>query len=941
MENPDDKVPTLSSTDVTRFGPYEVDRRNREVRKYGVRLKLAGQPLEILLLLVERAGEVVTREELKQRLWPEDVFVDFERSLNSAVKKLRAALSDNPENPRYIETQPRKGYRFIAQVEATSSVPIPPIEEVSRQEQPIAPAAPLPENPRLDSTTGRPRLFQWMWGAVALVVLAAAVLTVLRPHFANVFTASPVPKGPNIRSSVAILGFKNLSSQHEGDWLGPAISQMLATELQTGGTLRIIPEEAVARAKSNLNLKERDGYPRDTLRELNKVLPNDYVVAGSYIALGDKDTGQVRLDLRLEEAISGETLASIAVSSKQSELFDLVGRAAREMRVKVGGSIGGEGDADWRTALPSNTDAKRLYSAGLASLRQGNNVAAVELLQQSLALEPGFALGHAALAEAWQGLGYDTRAQASAQKALSLAAFLPENVRLKVEGQYYESQHDWAGGIAAYHHLFLDYPDDLEAGLKLAQCAISAEQLNEAASTISSLRSLQTDRDHDPRIDLVAALAASRNGDFKGQQELARNAARKAQASGSKLLFARAKLEEGWALDDLALLNESLQAYRVAQPIFEAAGDTDSAATVLDDIGIVLQKQGDLTAARQSLEEAQKRFRQVGDQNGLGASLTNLGELYHTQGDLVGATELYREALDIFRRTARKENEYATLNNLGGVLFESGDFREARRSFETLLHGRQNTGDKGTVSYAKSNLAAALWVEGELDSSAAMLKEALRTFREIGDRAGIASADTGLSKVLILKNDLPGARAALLDALKIDQETGVKGDAAFVRILLAQVELAEGHAEQVDEAALQSSIDEIRSEQHGGDEVEALAIQIRLFLARKKLGPARQSLERAQAVHNTSWLSKYDLMLAEVKVDAAQGKIAVSRRKLEAARSQARKAGCRACSLESVHLASLLGNITRSASSVWPSSHAWCLAEAFTNGLASRSPRGC
>jgi eukaryotic-like serine/threonine-protein kinase len=898
VESSDEKMPILASADLTRFGPYEIDRRNGEVRKYGVRLKLAGQPLEVLLLLVERAGEVVTREELKQRLWPEDVFVDFERSLNSAVKKLRAALSDNPENPRYIETQPRKGYRFIGQVEAVSSA-TQLKEEISGNDHPISLTEPLPENLKLDSKIARPHSFHWMWAAVALVILAGVVLIVFRAHFANVVTTAPVPKGPNIRSSIAIVGFKNLSSQHEGDWLGPAISQMLATELQTGGTLRIIPEEAVARAKNDLNLKERDGYPRDTLRALNKVLPNDYVVAGSYIALGDKETGQVRLDLRLEEAISGETLASIAFSSKQSELFDLVGKAAREMRAKVGGSIGGEGDADWRTTLPSNADAARFYSAGLANLRQAKNVSAVELMQQSLTVEPGFALGHAALAEAWQGLGYDARAQASAQKGLSLAASLPENVRLKVEGQYYESQHDWQGAIAAYRHLFLDYPDDLEAGLKLAQSEISAEQLTEAASTISSLRSLQTDRDHDPRIDLVAALAASRTGDFRGQQELARNAARKAEASGSKLLFARAKLVEGWALDDQAQLNESLQAYRAAQPIFEAAGDTDNAATILDDIGIVLQKQGDLGAARQSLEEAQKRFRQVGDQNGLGASLTNLGELFHTQGDLAGATELYREALEIFRKTSRKENEYATLNNLGGVLFESGDFLEARKSFETLLQGRQSTGDKGTVSYAKSNLAAALWVQGELDSSAALLKEALRTFRELGDRGGIASADTGLSKVLILKNDLPGAREALLDALKIDQDTGVKGDAAFVRILLAQLEIAAGHAERVDEAALQSLIDEIRSEGHGGDEVEARAIQIRLFLVRNKLRLAQQSLEQAQAIHNTSWLSKYHLMLAAAQVDAAQGNVAASRRKLEAARSQARKAGCRSCYLES------------------------------------------
>jgi len=895
VEKSDQKLRNLPSSDPVRFGPYEVDRRNEEVRKYGVKLKLAGQPLEVLLLLVEHAGEVVTREELQQRLWPEDVFVDFERSLNSAVKKLRAALSDNPENPRYIETQPRKGYRFIGQIEAASQVDEGKIEASEPGER-VALAVASLANPAFDSKIpGRSRSFTWVLVGVVILMIAGGLMLAFRQRMTNAATATPVSKGPNIRSSIAILGFKNLSSQHEGDWLAPAISQMLATELQNGGTLRIIPDAVVAHAKSDLNLKEKDGYPRDTLRELNKALASDYIVAGSYVALGDREMGQVRLDLRLEEAISGETLASIAVSSKQSELFDLVRRAAIEMRAKVGGSIGGAGDADWRTALPSNPQAARLYSDGLARLRQANNVPAIALIQQSLAIEPGFALGHSALAEAWQALGYDARAQASAQKALALAGALPENVRMKVEGQYYESQHDWDGAIAAYRHLFLDYPDDLEAGLKLAAADISAGKLTDAASTISSLRSLQADHGDDPRVDLAAALAASRSGDYKGQQELARSAAQKAEASGSKLLFARAKMVEGWALDDQAQLDSSLQAYRVAQPIFEAAGDTDSTAAILDDIGIILQKKGELKGARESLEEAQKRFRQVGDQNGLGASLTNLGEQDHTQGDLIGAAELYREALGIFRKTSRKENEYATMNNLGGVLFESGDFREARKTFETLLQVRQSTGDKSTVSYAKSNLAAVLWVQGQLDRSASLLKESLRTFREIGDRSGVASVDTGLSKVLILQNDLPGAREALLEALKIDEDAGVKGDAAFVRILLAQVTLAEGHADRVDEAALESSIGEVSSEQHGGDEVEALTIQVQLFLARKQLAAAQQSLERAQGVQNTSWLSKYHLALAAAKVDAAQAKTAASRSRLAAARSLAEKAGCRAC----------------------------------------------
>ena len=101
----------------TRFGAFEVDLRSGEVHKHGIRLKLQDQPFQVLATLLERPGEVVTREELRQKLWPADTFVDFDTGLNSAVKKLRDVLSDSAEEPRYIETLPRRGYRFIADVE--------------------------------------------------------------------------------------------------------------------------------------------------------------------------------------------------------------------------------------------------------------------------------------------------------------------------------------------------------------------------------------------------------------------------------------------------------------------------------------------------------------------------------------------------------------------------------------------------------------------------------------------------------------------------------------------------------------------------------------------------------------------------------------------------------------------------------------------------------
>src|SRR5215469_11744144 len=114
---------STSSRPVQRFGGFEVDPRSRELRRKGKRVRMQDQPLEVLLLLLERSGEVVTREELKDRLWPADTFVDSDDGLNGAVRKLREALGDSAEEPKYIETIPRRGYRFMGTVEAEAAQP--------------------------------------------------------------------------------------------------------------------------------------------------------------------------------------------------------------------------------------------------------------------------------------------------------------------------------------------------------------------------------------------------------------------------------------------------------------------------------------------------------------------------------------------------------------------------------------------------------------------------------------------------------------------------------------------------------------------------------------------------------------------------------------------------------------------------------------------------
>lgn len=896
---------TANGRTVFRFGPYVLDRRAGRMFKHDLRIKLSGQPLEVLALLLEHAGEVVTREDLRQRLWPTDVYVDFERSLNSAVKKLRRALNDDPQSPLYIETLPKKGYRFIGTlelVEAERSLANQPgtTEIVAG---PFSGSDLARSSNDADGTSTRKRSRQqgiWIAALSLAAVISASTLAIYRAHpNAQVVPQASPAKNVRIRSSIAVLGFKNLSSGRDADWLSIAIAQMLTTELASGEKVRIIPAETVARAKVDLRLKEKDGYPQETLRALRTDLGSDYIVAGSYVVMGDKQSGQVRLDLRLQETISGETLASVAVSGQQAEIFDLVVRAGREMRTKLGATVPPEGDVDWRTVLPSNPEAARLYSQGLAHLHIFENLAASEALTRSVTIEPNFALGHAALAEAWAALGYDARAVASAQKAQALSNSLPEDERLEIEGRFYELSHDWAGAIGAYRHLWQDFPDDMESGLKLAAAQTSAGKLNDALATLSSLGSAQGPQRDDARIDLAEAAIAARNSDYRQQQALAETAAKKAQRSGARLLLARAQLVRGWALDDQSQLKEAKDAYSLARQIFEEAGDRDGTATALNDLGIVLQKQGDLAGAKAKLEQARALFREVGDNNGYASVLTNLGEVYRAQGAFVQAEDLYQEALRNFRASGRKDSEYATMNNLGAVLYQKGDFQAAKKLFEELLEIRKSTGDKSGGAFAMTNLADALRVQGELERAVPLYRQALTTFREIGDRASTALVQVPLARALIAMQDFPGARHTLQEALKTNQDIGAKGDAALDCVLLAELALEEGNIADV-EPLVRENLPELHQEGRTDDEIEAHVLLGRALLAQNKAAAAADALRPALdlAGRGSERLGRFHLILAVALARAARGEIAQARHDLASALSEAREMGCISCQLE-------------------------------------------
>jgi TolB-like protein/DNA-binding winged helix-turn-helix (wHTH) protein len=300
------------ASQVARFGVFELDLRTSELRKNGHKLPIQGQPIQILILLTERAGELVTREELHQKLWPADTYVDFEHGLNAAVKRLRQALNDSADNPRFVETLPRRGYRFIAPVEtAGANQNVADAGGDAPGRQPLGAGDPGGLAGRI-AGGGRPRwLLSWK-GAAFASVLALVLLAVwiLRP-------ASPVR---TIRS-LAVLPLENLSHDASQDYFADGMTDELITELGQISGLRVISRTSMMMYKG----------AHKSIPQIADELNVDAVVEGTVLRSGS----QVRITAQLIQADGDKHLWA---RSYEGELRDTLA-LQNQVAIAISGQI--------------------------------------------------------------------------------------------------------------------------------------------------------------------------------------------------------------------------------------------------------------------------------------------------------------------------------------------------------------------------------------------------------------------------------------------------------------------------------------------------------------------------------------------------------------------------------------------------------------------------
>ncbi len=401
-----------------RFGVFEVDFRAGELRKNGFRVRLQHQPFQVLAMLLERPGEVVGREELQKRLWPADTFVDFDHGVNKAINKVRDALGDSAESPRFVETIARRGYRFLAEVKAADAALVPGPELVpaphpapeARGRQYLASKLPMVEH--FPPSIARKIL-------VFVLLPLVASLAVWRLHSWD----RPSPTG--IRS-LAVLPLESLSNDASQDYFADGMTDELISDLGQISALRVISRTSVMVYK----------HARKPLPQIARELNVDAVVEGTVLRSGDR----VRITAQLIEASTDKHLWSQSYEGELRDTLTLQNSVAKAIADQIRINLNPQEQAVLKKVTAVNPEAYESYLKGryFWNKRTADGLSkAIDYFNEAIDKDPTYAQAYAGLADSYALAGdwkyallapteAYPKAKAAATKAIALDGTLGE-----------------------------------------------------------------------------------------------------------------------------------------------------------------------------------------------------------------------------------------------------------------------------------------------------------------------------------------------------------------------------------------------------------------------------------------------------------------------------------------------------------------------------------
>jgi eukaryotic-like serine/threonine-protein kinase len=400
----------------TRFGAFEVDLRSGELYKHGIRLKLQDQPFQVLALLLEHAGDVVTREELHQKLWAADTFVDFDTGLNSAIKKLRDVLADSAEEPRYIETLPRRGYRFIAHVES-GDLPAP--VSIEKRLATVPTVGPKPE------LSNKRRII--VAAAVAGLLIVAGLATW------RVFFARPALTATDV---ILLASFVNKTGDPIFD---NSLDKPLEVKLSESPFLSLLSEADVASTMRMMGRNPDERVTQDAGVEICKrrglkalVVPEIEAIGSTYVITLDA------IDARNQKIIARQEVEA----NNKDQVVAALGKAGSQLRKRLGEGLSSlqTFDAPLDLATTSSLEALQAYRSGITLYRSGKSAEAIPFFERAVELDPQFCSAYYQLGRAQHSMGQSQEARASFARAFELKdRRLTQEENLETTALYYSA----------------------------------------------------------------------------------------------------------------------------------------------------------------------------------------------------------------------------------------------------------------------------------------------------------------------------------------------------------------------------------------------------------------------------------------------------------------------------------------------------------------------
>src|SRR5262245_62017004 len=346
---------------VVRFDAFEVDLEERELRKAGERVKIQEQPFQILVLLLERPGSVLTREDLQKALWPDGTFVDFEHGLNTAVKRLREALGDSAEVPHFVETVARRGYRFIGAIE-TINAPA---------------AAAIPSAPPRPSRAPHMRRWLVLGGVAALALLAITYVT----------TRSRTGEAAKVKS-LAVLPLQNLSGDAAQEYFADGMTEAIIGRLSAISGLRVISRTSVMRYKDT----------QLSAPEIAQALQVDALGEGSVM----RDGNRIRVNAQLIRGATDEHFWSEAYDRELRDVLALESEVAQAIARRVEATVTGDERARLVAARSVSPEVYESFLKGQFALEKAYSQAGIEesigYFEEAIKRDPGFGPVHVGLA---------------------------------------------------------------------------------------------------------------------------------------------------------------------------------------------------------------------------------------------------------------------------------------------------------------------------------------------------------------------------------------------------------------------------------------------------------------------------------------------------------------------------------------------------------------